>query len=106
GSHTDVFALGAILYRALTGLSAFPSRNLAQVVYEAMHHYPMPPSQLRPELPSLVDAVVMLALAKRPSERYASARELAVDLGRALDGTLPTELAVRAAALVPGSIGP
>ncbi len=86
GPHTDVFALGAILYRALTGVNGFPSRNAAQAIYEAIHYTPIEPSKVRPDLPAQLDAVIAQALAKDPAQRYASAGELAREFAKALSG--------------------
>jgi serine/threonine-protein kinase len=97
GPHTDVFAFGAILYRAVTGQNAFPSRHPAAAIYEAVHVDPATPSSITPELHSDVDLVLRLALAKRASERYARAGELARDLRLALDGKLADETRARAA---------
>lgn len=103
GPHTDLFALGAIAYRALTGCHAFPSRHPAAAIYEAVHLTPTPPSQLDTGLPADVDYVVALALAKRPSDRYARASEFARDLEAALTGTLPEQVRVRARSI--GDVG-
>ncbi len=99
GPHTDVFALGAICYRALTGVEAFPGRTPASAIYEALQRDPPPPSQLAPALPAAVDAVLALALAKAPTQRYHRAGELATDLRLALAGTLPEAVIARARAL-------
>ena len=103
GAHTDVFALGAICYRALTGVEAFPGRTAATAIYEALQRDPPPPSQLVPGLPGAVavavDAVLALALAKAPTLRYQRAAELATELRLALAGTLPEAVLARARAL-------
>ena len=104
GAHTDVFALGAIVYRALTGENAFPSRNSAAAVYEAVHLDPPPPSRLRP-VEADVDIVIALALAKDISKRYLRAKEFARDLALAKDGKLGEEARTRARALVPAPDG-
>jgi serine/threonine-protein kinase len=99
GPQTDVFALGAILYRALTGASAFPARSPAAAIFEAIHHHPPPPSRVHPGVPTDVDAVVALALAKDPAQRYQRASELARDLRLAFTNQLPEETLARARAL-------
>jgi serine/threonine-protein kinase len=100
GPATDVFALGAIIYRALTGESAFPSRNPAAAIFEAIHHRPVPPSGLV-DVPVGVDRVVATALAKAPGQRYSLPRELATDLERAAAGEPLDELVERATGLGP-----
>jgi hypothetical protein len=99
GPRADVFALGAIVFRALTGQSAFPARTTAAAVYEAVHVDPPPPSAIEPSLPHDVDVVVALALAKRPQQRYAKPGELARDLRAAFAGTLSDATRERAAAI-------
>lgn len=100
GPQTDVFALGAVAYRALTGESAFPSRQPAVAAYEALNHHPAPAHQLRDELTEDVGLVLALALAKDPKQRYGRASELARDLAAAADGRLPPAARERARALV------
>ncbi|MEO7092165.1 MAG: serine/threonine-protein kinase [Polyangiales bacterium] len=96
GPQADVFALGTIVYRALTGENAFPARHPAAAVYEAVHIDPAAPSSLDPAITADVDAVVQLAMAKNPRERYATPTELARDLRAAFAGTLDVEIRVRA----------
>ncbi len=99
GPRADVFALGTLIYRALTGQSAFPARTPAAAVYEAVHVDPPPPSALEPALPHDVDAVLALALAKKPPQRYATPSELAKELRAAFAGTLAETTRDRAAAI-------
>jgi len=105
GPHTDVFALGAILYRALTGENAFPSRNYAAALMEALELHPPPPSTVAPGIPGDVDHVIALALAKRIGDRYRSASALAGDFRRAVNGTLDEETRSRARLLAPAGSG-
>lgn len=101
GPRADVFALGAIIYRALTGQNAFPARNPAVAVYEVVHTDPPPPSHVRPSLPPDLDSVVAIALAKKPSQRYATPTELVRDLRLALDGALGADVRLRALDMAP-----
>lgn len=74
--RADLYSLGALLYRTLTGHRPF--EGPAQVVLLAhLQTDPPPPSSYIPELPSAVDAVLARAMAKRPTERYNSAADLA-----------------------------
>jgi serine/threonine-protein kinase len=102
GPHTDVFALGAIVYRALTGESAFPSRAPASAVYEALHLTPRPPSSVNPDLPEDVDHVLALALAKNSTDRYGTPLRFVRELRMAMEGSLDEATRVSARKLAPG----
>lgn len=81
--RTDVFALGATLYRLLAGRPPFPGEGTGAMV-ACLEEEPAP---LRPfGVPVEVEAVVFKCLEKDPERRYGSARALAEDLGRYLDG--------------------
>jgi hypothetical protein len=77
--RTDVYALGAILFTALTGSPPFSDRP-AGATLEAHLHEPVPSVALIDELPAGFDEIFARALAKDPADRYASASELAVAL--------------------------
>ncbi len=103
GPHTDVFAFGVMIYRALTGKNAFPSRNPVAAAYEALCHHPPPPSTVMLELPSDVDPVMELALAKSIDNRYRDPLLFVRDLALAFDGRLPNEVRERGRALTEGA---
>ena len=69
----DVWALGALLYLALTGEKPFKARSIAAVAYQVVHQAPIAPRQLAPAIPEAVEAVVLKALEKDPRRRYPTA---------------------------------
>ena len=82
--RADIFALGAILYYAITGRLAFDGETLAQIALRVAHHEPPPPGALVSGIPAGVDAAVMTALAKRPRDRFATAAAFSEAFGDAL----------------------
>ncbi|HEY0484389.1 MAG TPA: protein kinase [Kofleriaceae bacterium] len=76
-SHVaDVYALGAIAYRCLTGRSPFKGRELAELVYQVVHTAPVRPSTLGRVSPEIED-VLAVAMAKDPRRRFSSAQAFA-----------------------------
>jgi serine/threonine-protein kinase len=79
--RVDVYGLGAVLYRMLTGrtyLAFNPQETpsaLAGNVYLIQNEAPEPPSTHAPDVPSWLDTLVLKALAKQPADRYAGAGE-------------------------------
>ena len=97
---TDLYALAAITYRALTGHAPHASGDLAETLYRVVHTAPRRPSDLAPRLPHEVDLVLAIGLAKHAVDRFASAAELAEALGDALAGELAPDVRSRGSALV------
>ena len=78
--QTDIFSLGVLMYQLLTGRLPFQGTNNYSMIYQIMNVEPPRPSQLRSDLPPRIDAIVMRALKKNLSERYATWDEFAHDL--------------------------
>jgi eukaryotic-like serine/threonine-protein kinase len=93
--RADVFSLGVIAYRTLTGVPAFAGGDLARTIYDVAHVQPRAPSS-NADLSEDVEFVLALALAKSPQERWETARELAEALAQALEGRLDPRLRERA----------
>jgi len=74
--RADVYSLAAIIFRAITGHPVFSGKDVPSTLYDVVYRVPMRPSALA-ELPSDVDRVLALGLAKDPRERFGFALELA-----------------------------
>jgi serine/threonine-protein kinase len=79
-SATDLFSLGIVAYEMVTGRKPFEGESISEVLYRVVHTDAPLPSVYAPDLPSRFDGVFRRALAKDPSERFATAKGLVAAL--------------------------
>lgn len=88
--RSDIYSLGGVLHRLLTGSLPYPATSIAAVMYGHLH-LPQPrPSTILPNLPPGFDEIVAVAMAKDAAERYQSCRELASAAKAALNSAKST----------------
>ncbi|OFS23718.1 Stk1 family PASTA domain-containing Ser/Thr kinase [Corynebacterium sp. HMSC04H06] len=92
-ARSDVYALGCVMYEAVTGRTPFEGETPFSVAYQHVQEDPIPPSEylddsITPTGRVNVDAVILTAMAKHPADRYQSAHEMAEDLRRLAHGNV------------------
>jgi len=90
-ARIDLFALGVVAYRALTGKKPFSGDTDAQVIAAILQATPERAKKHRPEIPDLLDTVIAKALAKDPKERWQSAQALRSAVAQAVPNVADVE---------------
>ncbi len=84
--RADVYALGCVLFQALTGSVPFPRDSMIATVWAHVADPPPAPTAMRRDLPGALDPVISRALAKAPEDRFPSAGDLGRAAGAAVAG--------------------
>ncbi len=83
--RTDIYSLGVILYEMLAGRRPFQGGSRL-LVHQALHDEPQPPRSIDRSIPRDLETICLKSLEKEPARRYATAKDMAVDLSRFLRG--------------------
>ena len=83
--QTDIYSLGVVLYKLLTGKLPFHASHPEGLMYQIINIDPQPPSMHRPGVPPELDRIVLRALAKSREDRYENWHEFADDLVRSFE---------------------
>lgn len=86
-ARSDVYALGVMLYQALTGRVPYPGQSVLEVYRGILSGRPVPPSEINPHAPPGLEAVCLKALRRDKARRHATAREFADDLRQWLENS-------------------
>jgi Tol biopolymer transport system component/tRNA A-37 threonylcarbamoyl transferase component Bud32 len=81
-ARSDIFSFGSVFYEMAAGRRAFGARSAAEALAAVLHEQPIPPAQVRPELPAKVDEIAARCLEKDRELRYQSAADLRSELRR------------------------
>lgn len=89
-ARSDIWAAGVMFYQLLTGRRPFEG-GFSAVMHRALHVDPQPPSEISSTSPAAFDRVIARALAKKPENRFQTAKQFAEQIRAALDGKLYIE---------------
>ena len=82
--RTDIYSLGILLYRMLTGRTPFVAQTYDQWREQILHREPRPPRSIDNSIPPRLEEICLRCLNKRVTDRYTTAADLATDLKEVL----------------------
>lgn len=87
--RSDLYSLGIVIYEMLAGRTPFTGENAVAIAYKQVHDTATPVSEINADVPRPLEAIVEHLMAKKPGDRYQTARELRDDLKRFRNGETP-----------------
>jgi len=78
--QSDLYSLGVTMYQLLTGSAPFRADSIPKLMDKILNDEPTPISEFRNDIPPCVDKIIRKAMAKRPANRFANGREMAMEL--------------------------
>ncbi|MDD4907994.1 MAG: AAA family ATPase [Candidatus Omnitrophica bacterium] len=79
-SRSDAYSLGVIFYQLITGLLPYRALEVSTLIHQHIAKVPEPPSKVNPDVPAVIENIVLRLIAKDPQDRYQSLNGLIVDL--------------------------
>src|SRR2546429_6459858 len=102
--RSDLYSVGIVLYEMLTGKVPFTGDTPLEIAMKHLSEVPVPPSELRDDVPDDLDLIALRALAKDPEDRYQTAAEMDADLARIQRGlSISSETTDAATAVLAGA---
>lgn len=78
--RSDLYSLGIIFYELLTGELPFKGKDVGTILHQQVARKPSSPKKIKPEIPEVIEGMVLKLLNKEPEERYQTAKGLLADL--------------------------
>src|SRR5439155_15079545 len=81
-TRTDIYSFGVTCYHMFAGTPPFRGNSPIEVAYQHVHQAPQSLAEIRPGLPAALCAIIQKMMAKKPEDRYQTAREIVRDINQ------------------------